>query len=134
MASIKCIVVTPEETAFEKEATFVVVPLFDGEFGIGASHGPMIGRLGYGELRVKSDTGGAERYYVDGGFVQVADDVVTILTGRVVAADKLSREAAEEQLSAAMKRPANTDELLQLRDRAVEQARSQIRISQKTQA
>ena len=132
MANIKCIVVTPEETAFEKDAAFVVVPLFDGEFGIGVNHGPMIGRLGYGELRVKSDSGTAERYYVDGGFVQVADNVVTILTGRVVAADKLDRESAERQLKSAMKRPANTDELLQLRDRAVEQARSQIRIAQRS--
>ena len=132
MASIKCVVVTPEETAFEKEASFVVVPLFDGEFGIGSSHSPMIGRLGYGELRVKTDNGQSERFYVDGGFVQVADDVVTILTSRVVSVENIDAAGAKEQLETAMKRPANTDELLQLRDRAVDQARAQIRIVQKT--
>ena len=35
------------------------------EKGIAAGHSPMIGRLGYGELRLKSG-GSVERYYVDG--------------------------------------------------------------------
>ena len=131
MAELKCIVVTPETTALEQEASFVVAPLFDGEFGIGPGHAPMIGRLGYGELRVKRTTGQVDHYYVDGGFVQVNDDVVTLLTGRIVPAAQLDISAAEAQLSEAMKRPVSTDELLQLRDRAVEQARSQIHIARR---
>lgn len=131
MAKIKCVVVTPEATAIESEAAFVVVPLYDGEFGVGLNHGPMIGRLGYGELRLRTDSGQVERYYVDGGFVQVADNVVTVLTGRVVAAAKLDTSAAEKMLKDAMKRSAATDELLQQRDRAIEQARSQLRLAQK---
>lgn len=133
MAEIKCVVVTPEETAFEKDASVVVVPLYDGEFGINAKHSPMIGRLGYGELRIT--TGGqVERYYVDGGFVQVADDVVTLLTGRVVPADELDGDAAAAQLQDAMSRPAHTPELLQIRDRTVEQARAQIRLATKSRS
>ena len=31
MAQLTCIVVTPEETAFEQEAEFVALPLFDGD-------------------------------------------------------------------------------------------------------
>ena len=132
MAELKCIVVTPERTALEQEATFVVAPLFDGEFGIGLGHAPMIGRLGYGELRVRLPSGQTDRYYIDGGFVQVNDDVVTLLTGRIIAADQLNVTEAESQFKEAMKRPVNTDELLQLRDRAVTQARAQIRISQRS--
>ncbi len=132
MAGLKCIVVTPEKTALEQEASFVVAPLFDGEFGIGLGHAPMIGRLGYGELRVKLLSGQVEHYYVDGGFIQVNEDIVTLLTGRIVLAAQLDASSAESQLREAMKRPVSTDELLQLRDRAVEQARSQIRIAQHT--
>lgn len=132
MAGLQCVVVTPEKTALEQEASFVVVPLFDGEFGIGKGHGPTIGRLGFGELRIKDSAGKVDRFYVDGGFVQVADDVVTLLTGRITPADQLNAAAAEEQLTEAMKRPVNTDELLHQRDRAIEQARSQIRIAHRS--
>ncbi|MBJ43334.1 MAG: ATP synthase F1 subunit epsilon [Planctomycetaceae bacterium] len=132
MAEIKCIVVTPEETAFEKDASYVVIPLYDGEFGIAQNHSPMIGRLGFGELRITSGNQEVERYYVDGGFVQVADNVVTLLTSRVVPVAEVDEEAAHEQLKDAMNRPAHTPELLQVRDRNVQQARAQIRLAAKS--
>lgn len=131
MAAIQCIVVTPEVTALEAQAEFVVVPLFDGELGIGVGHTPLIGRLGYGELRLRQAGGGTQRYYVDGGFVQVANNVVTVLTGRLIPAAKLDSKAAQQQLETAMQRPVNTPELLALRDRMVDQARSQIRTAQR---
>lgn len=132
MAHLKCVVVTPEHTALEQDASFVVVPLFDGEFGIGPGHAPMIGRLGFGELRVKSLSGQVDRYYVDGGFVQVNDNLVTLLTGRMLPASEVDATAAESQLREAMRRPVTTDELLQLRDRAVQQARAQIRLARRS--
>ena len=49
MAQLNCVVVTPEETALEQTASFIVLPLFDGEIGIGPGHSPLIGRLGFGE-------------------------------------------------------------------------------------
>lgn len=128
MAELNCIVVTPEKTALEEKAEFVAMPLYDGEIGILPGHSPMIGRLGYGEMRIRS--GGKEtRYYVDGGFVQVADNVVSILTNRAVLGTSLNVETAEKQLAAATKRPATTDEELELRDRLVVQARAQIRVA-----
>lgn len=131
MAQLQCVVVTPEETAMDQEASFVAVPLFDGELGIAPGHSPLIGRLGYGELRVTATNGTKTRHYIDGGFVQVANDVVTVLTGKTVPAGELDATAAEEQLSEAMKRPAHSEELLELRDRSVQQARSQIRIARR---
>ena len=131
MAQLRCVVVTPEATALDQESSFVVVPLFDGEFGIGPGHAPMIGRLGFGELRVKSPAGQVDRYYVDGGFVQVSDDLVTLLTGRMLPASEVDAAAAATQLREAMRRPVTTDELLQLRDRAVQQARAQIRLARR---
>ncbi|MDA1052278.1 MAG: ATP synthase F1 subunit epsilon [Planctomycetota bacterium] len=128
MAELNCIVVTPEKTALETKAEFVAMPLYDGEIGILPGHSPMIGRLGYGEMRIRA--GGKEtRYYVDGGFVQVADNVVSILTNRAVLGTSVDAEAARKQLAAATKRPASTDEELELRDRLVIQSRAQIRVA-----
>ena len=83
--ALTCTVVTPEQTALETKADFVALPLFDGEIGIAANHSPLIGRLGYGEMRIRT-AGQVSHYYVDGGFVQVADNVVSDLTTRAVPA------------------------------------------------
>ena len=130
MADIHCIIVTPESTAVDEHTDFIALPLFDGEIGIGSRHSPMIGRLGYGELRIK--TGSTEsRYYVDGGFVQVADNVVSVLTNRAIPSAEVDRTAAQQQLEEAQKQPANTPELREIRERLEAQARGQLRVSRK---
>jgi F-type H+-transporting ATPase subunit epsilon len=128
--SLTCVVVTPEQTALEQKADFVALPLYDGEIGIAANHSPLIGRLGYGEMRIKSG-GTTTAYYVDGGFVQVANNVVSVLTNRAVPARSLDAAAAEKQLTAATTKPANTPELMAIRDRAVAQARAQLKTARR---
>ena len=130
MPQLTCIVVTPEQTVVETTADFVALPLFDGEIGIAPNHSPLIGRLGYGELRIKSG-GQTAAYYVDGGFVQVADNVVAVLTNRAVPTSSLDAAAAEAQLDAARRKPSNTPELREIRDRAVAQSRAQIRAARR---
>lgn len=125
---LQLIVVTPEATVLDEKAQFVALPLYDGEIGIAPLHSPMIGRLGYGEMRVKRD-GRTDRYYVDGGFVQVVENVVSVLTARAISARSLDAESAGEQLAEARRRPANTPELMTLRDRAEQQARAQLRVA-----
>jgi len=129
-SGLRCIVVTPEETVLETEADFVALPLFDGELGVCRRHSPMIGRLGHGELRIRS---GSEttRYYVDGGFVQVDDDVVSVLTNRSVAAEAIDADAAQEQLDSALERKAAGEDQIALRDRTLSQARAQLRIARR---
>ena len=125
---MQCIVVTPEQTALSQEADFVALPLYDGEIGIAPNHSPLIGRLGYGEMRVRS--GGSEsRWYLDGGFVQVADNVVSVLTNRAVPANKVDGDAAELALASAAALPATTAEQRQTKERAIAQARAQLRIA-----
>ena len=130
MAELTCIVVTPEQTAVDRQAEFVALPLYDGEIGIAPGRSPLIGRLGYGELRIRSG-GQVERFYLAGGFVQVANNVVSVLTSRATPAGKVDEQAAETQLRDALKRPANTDELLEARDRTIAQARAQMRIARR---
>lgn len=125
-----CVVVTPEAPVLQTEARFVALPLFDGEIGVAPLHSPLIGRLGFGEMRIVTNKG-TLRYYVDAGFVQVVADTVTVLTDRAVAADTLDAEIAAEQLVAARARPADSDELMAIRDRAVARARAQLRIARR---
>ena len=77
-------VVSPERVLFEGEADSVVAPAYDGEVGILQKHAPMVALLGRGELRVTSG-GSVKRFTVEGGFVQVADDRVHVVTERAEA-------------------------------------------------
>ena len=75
---LKVSVISPEAMLFEGEASSVVAPAFDGEVGILPGHAPMITVLGQGTLRVEGDT--PARFNVSGGFVQVVDDIVRVVT------------------------------------------------------
>lgn len=133
MPEIRCIIVTPEATVLDEVSDFVALPLYDGEIGIGPSHTPLIGRLGFGELRLGRGAG-AKRFYVDGGFAQVQDNVVTVLTNRAIAAESLNVVAAESLLADVRQKPAHTPEHLALRDRAEAQARGQLRVARRRSA
>jgi F-type H+-transporting ATPase subunit epsilon len=74
-------VISPEASLFEGDATSVVAPAFDGEVGILTGHAPMMTLLGSGELRIDGG-GGALRFRIDGGFLQVINDQVRIVTER----------------------------------------------------
>jgi F-type H+-transporting ATPase subunit epsilon len=126
--TLHCIVVTPEMTVLDAPADFVAVPLSDGEAGIAPGRAPLIGRLGYGELRVRSGTA-QQRYYVDGGFVQVVNNSVSVLTNRAVLAESLNAGAAEEQLRTALSCRAAGREEMAIRDRLISQARGQLRVA-----
>jgi F-type H+-transporting ATPase subunit epsilon len=78
-------VISPERTLFEGEATQVVAPAYDGEVGILTDHAPMMALLGRGTLRV--GTSGAERRFtVEGGFLQVVDNQVRVVTEKATEA------------------------------------------------
>ncbi|MCA9180334.1 MAG: ATP synthase F1 subunit epsilon [Planctomycetales bacterium] len=128
MSTVQCVVVTPERTELDVQAESVTVPLFDGEMGILKGHSPLVGRLGYGLLRIKS-TGGSQNYFVEGGFVQVADNVVSILTDKVVDASQLNSTAAAQAMHDALALPTDLPELKTTRDKAIDRARALSRIT-----
>src|SRR6056297_2934783 len=104
MAQLNCIVVTPVRKEIEETADFIALPLQDGEMGIAAGRAPLVARLGCGELRLKQ-RGGVKKFYLEGGFAQVTGNLVSVLTTRVVPADKVDTQAAAEQLQEALQQP-----------------------------
>jgi F-type H+-transporting ATPase subunit epsilon len=81
MAELSVAVISPEQTVYEGTAESVVAPAFDGEVGILPGHAPMLTLLGQGVLRV----GASVRVRVQGGFVQVAGNVVRVVTEKAEA-------------------------------------------------
>jgi F-type H+-transporting ATPase subunit epsilon len=78
---LKVSLISPEAMLYEGEVESVVAPAFDGEVGILTGHAPMMALLGRGVLRV-GPPGGGTRFNVEGGFLQVADNQVRVVTER----------------------------------------------------
>jgi F-type H+-transporting ATPase subunit epsilon len=100
---LRCVVVTPEKAVIDTIVDFIVLPMFDGELGVLPGRAPLIGRLGAGELRLKTGTA-VERYFVEEGFVQIRANVVTVLTAN-------ARKAIEVTADAATKAAADAEAL-----------------------
>ena len=125
---IQCVVVTPERTLFDEAVEFVALPLFDGELGVLPGRSPVIGRLGFGELRTTAQ-GSVKRYFVDGGFAQVRDDVVTVLTNRAIPAAMLDAVAAQKELDVARSRKGTGEHDLAEKAKAIARATAMIRVA-----
>jgi len=78
---LKVSVISPERMLFEGDVDSVVAPAYDGQVGILPGHAPMMTLLGRGTLRLGPD-GSAGRFQVEGGFLQVVDDAVRVVTER----------------------------------------------------
>src|SRR5437016_6134876 len=124
--AVKCVVVTPERAVLDEVVDFVALPMFDGELGVLPGRAPLIGRLGYGELRVRRGEQ-TQHFYVDGGFAQVRANIVTVLTAKAVPTSDISVAAAEEALREAL-RPA-TGEALEVALKQRARARAQLHLA-----
>jgi F-type H+-transporting ATPase subunit epsilon len=84
-AALRVSVITPEATIYEGEADQVVAPAVTGSLGILRGHAPLMALLGTGTLRI--DHGREQKSFaVSGGFLQVVDDTVTVLSESATAA------------------------------------------------
>jgi F-type H+-transporting ATPase subunit epsilon len=124
------VIVTPEATVLDTEARFVALPLFDGQRGVGHGHAPFIGRLGAGEVRISGEQSagdGVRRTFVEGGFVEVGHDTVTVITQRAIPAEKLDATAARADLEKIAATKATGDEAIAAKLRSQDAARAVVR-------
>lgn len=104
---LKIIVVTPEKAVLDESADSVVLPMFDGERGILTGHSAFVGQLAPGELRITTGTT-AKRFYIDSGFVQVANNTVNVLTAKSLTSDKVTAEMVAKARNEAEALPSTT--------------------------
>jgi F-type H+-transporting ATPase subunit epsilon len=125
---LRCVVVTPERAVLDEQVDSVILPLFDGELGVLPGRAPLIGRLGFGELRLRRGER-LQRYFVDGGFAQVNADTVTVLTDRAVKPQDINIESAEQALALSTLL-AETPEAQEANFNNAERARAQLRVAE----
>jgi F-type H+-transporting ATPase subunit epsilon len=124
---LQIVLVTPERALLDEAADFIALPMIDGELGVLPGRRPLIGRLGIGELRVKQGEA-LKRFFIDGGFVQIQANAISVLTAKAIPAAELKAEAAAQALQAAEATAAHTPEELEQKTRAQMRARAQLRI------
>lgn len=72
--------VAVEEKVWSGEAEMVVARTTEGELGVLPGHTPLLGQLAEpGQVRIKQPGGEELAYDVDGGFLSVTGDGVTVL-------------------------------------------------------
>ncbi len=77
---MKCDLISPDNSFLIEEAQYVQVPGSKGSFGILQKHAPIVSSLEPGIVRVIRNDGAELLFNVPaGGFVEVNDDVVTII-------------------------------------------------------
>ena len=106
---LRLVIVTPERTLLDEAVSALRFPLYDGGIGILPGRLPLIGRLGCGELKLTASSG-QRSFFIDGGFVQVLGNTVSLLTHRAIPVENLTVAEAQKQMDAAHSRVARTDD------------------------
>lgn len=95
-------VVSAEASIFSGEAEFVVLPGVMGELGIFPRHTPLITQIKAGAVRIKIPGQAEEQVvFVQGGFLEVQPDIVTVLSDTAIRAKDLDEAKALEAKAAA---------------------------------
>ena len=123
MADLRLVLVTPEKTLFDRPLASIRVPMFDGSAGIYPGRAPLVGRLGIGELKLLGNDGLSESFFIEGGFIQIKGELVSVLTNAAMPVSKISRKAAADELAKAQSEKAKTDEEVVSNARKLERAR-----------
>lgn len=88
-------IVTPEGTTFSGDVESVVLPGTQGEFGVLPGHEHLITDIEPGELEILQ--GGKRSWLaVGGGFVEIRNDRVAVLTDMAVRVEDIDENVVEE--------------------------------------
>ena len=79
MATLDVDLVAADRTIWSGEASMVSAPAADGEVGILPGHTPLLAVLRAGEVRITPVSGEAVHAWIDGGFISVDFDRVTVV-------------------------------------------------------
>lgn len=123
----------------ECDATFVAFPAHDGEMGMLTGRAPLICKLGIGTLRIDGTdadrdgeaSAGADTHilFVDGGFAQVFENRLTILTEQARRPQDLDAGALEQALVEARAMKITDEASFTARDKAIKRAQVQLELA-----
>ncbi len=96
MALMHLDIVSAEEEIFSSNVKSIIASASLGEIGIYPKHTPLISPLKPGEIKIVTDTGEEQSFFVSGGIIEVQPDIVTILADTAMRGNDLDEAKAEE--------------------------------------
>jgi F-type H+-transporting ATPase subunit epsilon len=72
----------------------VVAPAAFGEVGILFGHAPFLTRLKPGQVRLHTESGEEQLFFVSGGYMEVQPQSVTVLADQMLRSEEIDEEAA----------------------------------------
>ena len=78
----------------------IIIPETDGYIGILPHHAPLLAALGYGVLTLRREEG-EQDIIIDGGFLEILDNQVTVLANSAAEPGELNLEKSEQDLKEA---------------------------------
>jgi F-type H+-transporting ATPase subunit epsilon len=73
-------IVAPAGRLFRGEARSVRAPGVLGAFEVRTNHAPLLALLGSGRCEVMTPDGAVQKFAIGGGYLEVLDNVVTVLS------------------------------------------------------
>ena len=116
-------IVSAEAEIYSGTATMVYAPAEMGEIGIAPRHAPLLTRLKPGEVRVQSNEGAEQSFFVSGGMLEVQPHVITVLADTAIRADDIDEAHAIEAKTRAEK-------LLADKTADIDYAKAQVELAQ----
>ena len=108
MAALTLRVITPDQIVLDTTVDTVNFPALDGLLGVLPRHAPMVTALDAGPL-VYSGSEGSDTLFVSGGFAEVRNNTVRVVTEASEPASSIDVERAAEAAERARKRLAERD-------------------------
>ena len=99
MSELQVELVAPDRKIWSGTATMVLARTLDGELGILPGHTPVLGVLQTGAVRIDKTDGEVLLAVVDGGFLSLANDRISILAEGAELAEEIDVAAAEAELA-----------------------------------
>ena len=93
--------VAADRTVWSGEATIVITRTADGDIGILSGHAPLLSVLVEGTVEIRTPDGDYLVAAVDGGFLSVAHNRVSVLAENAEMADEINVDAARQDLERA---------------------------------
>lgn len=90
-------IATPERLLVREDVGSAELPGKDGYMGVLAGHAPLLGRLGAGVLTYEQG-GQQRRLAVDGGFIEIFDNHVSVLADYAAFSNEIQADSARRDL------------------------------------
>jgi len=127
-SALEVALVAADRTVWSGRATMVIARTVEGDVGVLRGHAPMLSLLTDAVVEIVTEEGSTVTAAVDGGFISVAGDRVSILSEHAELAEEINLDQARADLEIAQAHPVDSNNN---GERAIRQAEARIRAVEK---